>query len=175
LTSFLSVVKIWEILDRFQASCILFKSWIFAELAENTSTTEWYTHVLGISQQEHLQISWNLEGMNYTARSRYWTWLKATQFEWFSKILALGWILKLSKIGWTFVGLNLVELGLCWVQTAPRSHEGLTGPQPGFRIHPSAFRYDPRTQKLLLLAIGKRKITYIWVVYPNISMVKDDQ
>jgi len=65
LTSFLSVVKIWEILDRFQASCILFKSRIFAELAKNTPKTEWYTHVLGISQQEHLQISWNLEGINY--------------------------------------------------------------------------------------------------------------
>jgi len=64
-TSFLSVVKIWEILDRFQASCILFKSWIFVELAENTPTTKWYTRVLGISQQEHLQISWNLEGINY--------------------------------------------------------------------------------------------------------------
>ena len=52
LTSFLSVFKIWENLDKFQAYYILFKSRIFTELAENSSTTQWYICVLGISQQK---------------------------------------------------------------------------------------------------------------------------
>jgi len=43
----------------------MFKSRIFTELAENSPTTQWYTCVLGISQQKHSQISWNLEGINY--------------------------------------------------------------------------------------------------------------
>ena len=50
----------------FPAYDILFKSGILSELAENWPTTQWYACVLAIPQQEHLQIFWNLEGVQYS-------------------------------------------------------------------------------------------------------------
>ena len=57
-TYFLSVFNISKVLDVFPACYSLFKSGISSELAENCQwpTTQWFTHVLAIPQQEHLQI-----------------------------------------------------------------------------------------------------------------------
>jgi len=63
-TSTLSTIKFWDRLVKFWVYHTLFKSGISMELAKSRHTTQWYTHVLGISQRQHLQISLNLESMH---------------------------------------------------------------------------------------------------------------
>ena len=62
-TCIYSPIKIWWEWDELQAQCISIKSRYFTDLAEKCPTTQWYTYVLGISQRQLIQISWNLEGI----------------------------------------------------------------------------------------------------------------
>jgi len=57
-------VKIWQGLDKLQVQCISIKSGCFADLVKKCPTTQ-YTHVLGISQWNLIQIFWDLKGRKY--------------------------------------------------------------------------------------------------------------
>ena len=61
---YLSTHTVSRGLDKFWTQDISIKNGSFMDLDKNTATPQWHTHVLGISEQEHNQMFWNLERMN---------------------------------------------------------------------------------------------------------------